>query len=198
MTANSRGGAWEGISVPYAACPQGDLFAAWKLTQPSRTSHWMSFEQVFFSFFTLCGFQFQKICRCMTRALSEENHFQLWGIRLYLLTMWLIKHFFHILRYREVTLVYMWGNLRFMLTKIACLWPIKHTVYICFNYERKRHTGQKQTMSMLKIRIKRPSTWYINAGTPLMIRLPSQVPKPYCLAVHMLVCSFFFWNLKEM
>ena len=103
------------------------------------------------------------------------------------------KTFFHILRYREVTLVYMWGNLKFLLTKIACLWPIKHTVYICFNYERKGHTGQKQTMSMLKIRIKCPSTWYTNAGTPLTIRLPSQVPKPYCLAVYMLVFSFFFF-----
>ena len=52
-------------------------------------------------------------------------------------------------------------------------------IYICFNYERKGHTGQKQMMSTLKIRIKCPSTWYTNAGTLLMIRLPSQVLKPY-------------------
>ena len=40
----------------------------------------------------------------------------------------------HILRYEEVMLAYTWVNLNFMLTGTTCLWPIKHTLYICFNY----------------------------------------------------------------
>ena len=40
----------------------------------------------------------------------------------------------HILKYGEVILAYTCVNLNLMLTKTACLWPIKHTLYICFNY----------------------------------------------------------------
>ena len=41
---------------------------------------------------------------------------------------------FHILRYGEVILAYIWLNLNFILSKTACWWPIKRTLYICFNY----------------------------------------------------------------
>ena len=52
-------------------------------------------------------------------------------------------------------------------------------------------------MSMLKIKIKRLPSWDTNAGTPLMIRLPSQVSRPYCL---LCTCwsGFFFLNLEGM
>ena len=39
---------------------------------------------------------------------------------------------FHLLRYGEVIRAYTWFNSNLMLTKTACLWPIKHIV--CFNY----------------------------------------------------------------
>ena len=96
----------------------------------------------------------------------------------------------YILRYVEVMLACTWFNWNFMLTKTACLWPIKHTLYICINHYKKiRCTDQKYGMSMLKIKIKcLPS----NAGTPLMIRVPSQEPRPYWLAVYMLICFCFF------
>ena len=46
------------------------------------------------------------------------------------------------------------------------------------------------------------SLWDAKAGTSWMIRLPSQVPRPYCLAVYMLICCvcfvlFFFETLYE-
>ena len=41
---------------------------------------------------------------------------------------------FHILRYGEIMLAYTWFILNFRLTSTACLWPIKHTLYICFNH----------------------------------------------------------------
>ena len=42
------------------------------------------------------------------------------------------------------------------------------------------------------------SLWDAKAGTSWMIRLPSQVPRPYWLAVYMLICCgfFFFFFLK--
>ena len=41
---------------------------------------------------------------------------------------------FHILRYEKVILVYTGVNLNLMLTRTACLWPIKCTLYICFDH----------------------------------------------------------------
>ena len=41
---------------------------------------------------------------------------------------------FHMLRYGEIMLAYRWFILNFRLTSTACLWPIKHTLYICFNH----------------------------------------------------------------
>jgi len=41
----------------------------------------------------------------------------------------------HILRYGEVILTYTWLSLNFRLSKTACLWPIKQTLYISFNHE---------------------------------------------------------------
>ena len=50
----------------------------------------------------------------------------------------------HILRSGEVILSSLeWVDLNWMLTRTACSWPIKHTPYICFNYQRKAHTDQK-------------------------------------------------------
>ena len=50
---------------------------------------------------------------------------------------------FHLLKYREVILAYTRVNLNFMLTKIACLRPVIHMLYICFNYLRKGDVDQK-------------------------------------------------------
>ena len=49
-----------------------------------------------------------------------------------------IKRHVHMLKYKEVILAHTWVNLNFRLTKRDCWWLIKHTLYICFNYERKR------------------------------------------------------------
>ena len=75
----------------------------------------------------------------------------------------------HTLRSREVILAYMWVNSKFMLAEIAYLWPIKHTLYICFNYSRKGHTDQKKRMSVLKIKCF--SFQGTAAGDSLMIKL---------------------------
>ena len=40
------------------------------------------------------------------------------------------KSNFHILRFGEVILALRWINLNFMLTEIACLWPMKHTLHL--------------------------------------------------------------------
>ena len=48
-------------------------------------------------------------------------------------------------------------------------------------------------MSMLNIKIKCLPSWPASAGTSLMIRLPSQVPRPYWLTMYL-----FFWNLEGM
>ena len=44
------------------------------------------------------------------------------------------QRYSHILRYEEVIMTYSWVNFNFMLTKTACLWPVKHTPDICLNY----------------------------------------------------------------
>lgn len=44
------------------------------------------------------------------------------------------KRHFHILTYGEDTLAYTLVNLNLLLTRTASLWPIKHALYICFNY----------------------------------------------------------------
>ena len=41
-----------------------------------------------------------------------------------------------------------------------------------------------------------PPFWKANAGAPLMVRLPSQAPWPYWLAMYKLI--WFFWNLERM
>ena len=52
----------------------------------------------------------------------------------------------------------------------------------------KRTHWPKVKMSMLKTKIKCLSSWDANAGFPLMVRLPSHMPKPCWLAVYMLIC----------
>ena len=49
-------------------------------------------------------------------------------------------------------------------------------------------------MSMFKIKIKCLPSWDINAGPPLVIRLPSQAPRPYWLTIHIL--ALFLWNFE--
>ena len=46
------------------------------------------------------------------------------------------------MRYGKVILTYPWVYLNFMLTKIACLWPIKHTLYISANCQRKGYIAR--------------------------------------------------------
>ena len=50
-------------------------------------------------------------------------------------------------------------------------------------------------MSILKIKMKCPSSWDTNTGAPSMIRHPSQAPRPYWLTVFVLIC--FSETLKE-
>ena len=40
---------------------------------------------------------------------------------------------FSLIEIQEVILAYIWENLNVMLTKIACLWPIKHTLLLLFS-----------------------------------------------------------------
>lgn len=102
----------------------------------------------------------------------------------------------HTLRSREVILGYMWVNSNFMLAEIACLWPIKHALYICFNYSRKGHTDQKR-MSMLKIKC--PSFQGTTAGAPLMIRLHARCQGhadflyTWCMLICVVWGLFLFW-----
>ena len=51
-------------------------------------------------------------------------------------------------------------------------------------------------MSILKIKIKGLPSRDANASTPLIIRLSSQVAKPYRV-VYVLICFCFFETLKE-
>ena len=51
----------------------------------------------------------------------------------------------HILRYREVILAYTWVNLKFTLTKTACLWPMRHT-YALITKEKGTMTRSKECL----------------------------------------------------
>ena len=101
------------------------------------------------------------------------------------------------LRSREVILAYMWVNSKFMLTEIACLWPIKHALNICFNYSRKGHSDQKKRMSVLKI--KHLSFQGTTAGAPLMIRFHprcqghADLPHTWYMLICVICGLFLFW-----
>ena len=62
----------------------------------------------------------------------------------------------HILRYREVILAYTWVNLKFTLTKTACLWPMKHTDALI---TKEKGTLTRSKDCLLEIQIKCPSSW---------------------------------------
>ena len=100
----------------------------------------------------------------------------------------------YLLRYVEVILACTWFNWDFMLTEQ----PVRglsniHCTSALITKKKIRCTDQKYRMPRLKIKIKcLPS----NAGTPLMIRVLSQEPRPYWLAVYMLIyfCCFKSWR----
>lgn len=104
----------------------------------------------------------------------------------------------HTLRSRGVVLAYMWVNSKFMLAEIAYLWPIKHALYICFNYSRKGHTDQKKRMSVLKIKCL--SFQGTAAGASLMIRLHlrcqghADLLHTWCMLICVVWGLVLFWN----
>ena len=85
--------------------------------------------------------QFLKIPIILKAALYLFKHYKSNTIHLkwyiFLVVIGYDERNFHTLRYGDVILAYTWVNLYFMLTKTAYLWPIKHTLYICFNHWRK-------------------------------------------------------------
>ena len=75
------------------------------------------------------------------------------------------------------------------------LWSTKHTRHICFNYSREGRTDQKESLPMLK-EIKCLPSRDASAAPPLMLRLPSWVPRPYGLDVCVLLCFLGFVRFK--